>query len=138
MTKGSKGGWEKDPVLELLPKEWWYRRDEGQRARKSPKGARPDDIFHYEGKGHLSSPTFGELVILEYKPHPVKRRELFSGIGQSLFYHHKTGLPVYLVINEEDYKDSIRGPSLHTPLGVITYHKEPVIRWVEVVKYWGR
>ena len=139
MVRGSRGGWEKDPVLEILPKEWWYRRGEGtNKARKNPKETRPDDVLHYVGKGHLAFPVFGEIVILEYKPYPTSRGDLFRGIGQCLFYHRRTGLPAYLVVNEEDYKEVLWGIIHFTPLGAITYHKDPVVKWVEVVRYWVR
>jgi len=138
MIPNLNGGWTKDPKLEILPKEWWYRRSEGKdSARRAPQGARPDDVFHYVGGSHLAFPDLGGLVILEYKAPSKYSSKVLDGIGQCLHYYHKSGIPVYLVVEGENYK-KMAGTFNLTFIGIITYHRELNPNRVTIAKFWGR
>ena len=79
-----------------------------------------DDVF--------ASPS-GEEIICEYKPTPVGRLTIMTGIGEALVYSAETELRCYLVLCENDFIKFSSAINKLPHLGLFIYEDGEIRRW---------
>lgn len=106
----------------VVTKKYNRKQMKSVRSFSGSDRSRYDDVF--------TAPN-GDDIVCEYKPTPIARTTVMTGIGEALTYSAESGLRCYLVICENDYIKFHKAIDKLSPLGLFIYEEGEV-------KYWRR